>query len=247
MNFVMFALLLNSVSAAFLASPTPHHTSWAASPALLQERAPPVAASAVMLPVAYTGLGVTLLTRAAGAGAGTNAVVLASTGLLSVLNLGPTDNARYASGKRAVAAYKDKVSLPYGAMAQAEIAKKWFTLLKWRLIGQVVSLVSMARASSAAGILAGAAGFMATNVAFCLLGGLSAKHDMDGIPAPTKPKLQKFILTTDSVLLCAALLGALSGPGATVAAYVYSAGALIGAVEGAPQFMATVKGLLGSE
>lgn len=242
MRSVIFALLLNS-AAAFVVSPTPRHTSAAASPALL--RAPPVEASAVMLPVAYTGLGVALLSRAAGAGAGYNAVVLASTGLLSILNLGPTDNARYASGKRAVAAYKDKVSLPYGAIAQAEIAKKWFTLLKLRLLGQVASLVIMTRASSPAGSLAGAAGFMATNVAFCLLGGLSAKHDGDGVPAPTKPKLQKFILTTDSVLLSAALIGALSG--SAVAAYVYSAGALIGAAEGAPQFVSTVKGLVGTE
>ena len=54
---------------------------------------------------------------------------------------------------------------------------------------------------------------MAANVAFFLLGAGETKHDEIGVPAPMKPGLQTFVLTTDAVLMGAALCGALAPVG----------------------------------
>ena len=58
-----------------------------------------------------------------------------------------------------------------------------------------------------------------------------------------RPGLLKFVLTTDLVLMGAALLGALSGSasiGRRVGSYVFAAGCMIGAAEGVPN---TIKAL----
>ena len=55
-----------------------------------------------------------------------------------------------------------------------------------------------------------------------------------------------FVLTTDLVLLAAALGGALAAAGSVgraTASYVFSAGCLIGAAEGAPKSVAALKKL----
>ena len=81
------------------------------------------------------------------------------------------------------------------------------------------------------------------------LGAAAAKHDADGLPAPIKPGVAKFVLATDAVLMSAALLGAVSGPGSlgrAVGSRVFAAGCLVGAVEGAPKTIAALKGLLGA-
>ena len=71
-----------------------------------------------------------------------------------------------------------------------------------------------------------------------------AKHDDDGVPAPMKPKLKRFVLITDTVLFAAAA-SAYAGL-APAAAWVFAAGCMIGAVEGAPQWLKAVKGLVGA-
>ena len=88
---------------------------------------------------------------------------------------------------------------------------------------------------------------MAANLLFFLLGAAEAKHDAEGRPAPIKPSLAKFVLTTDAVLLAAALLGSLAAAGtlaSAIGSYVFAAGCVIGAVEGAPKTVTAIRGLL---
>jgi hypothetical protein len=77
-----------------------------------------------IIPVANVALGSTLLYRAVSTGAGANALVLASTGLLATCNLALTDNARYASAKRAMAKVEN-VELPL-----AKLAKRWYNAVR---------------------------------------------------------------------------------------------------------------------
>jgi hypothetical protein len=231
------------IAAAFVASPGAGPLT---SSACTVRNLPGVEASAKILPVACVGLGGALLSRASGA-AGAERAVLGSAGLLSIFNLAPTDSARYASGKRAVKNYEGRQSLPYGAQAAADLAKKWYKLVQARQLGQLVGLVMMI--DSRFSVLTGAAVFMGANVGFLALGSGDAKHDDDGLPAPMKPGLYKLVLGTDVVLLSACLAGVTAAAGSArlaVASYVFSAGCLIGAAEGVPKFISAVKGLVGA-
>lgn len=203
-------------------------------------RAPPAIASAKIIPVAYVGLGGALLAKATGTDGAARAV-LTSAGLLSALNLASTDNQRYAGAKRAMARL---AGVPKG---QQGLAKKWYDIVRLHLLGQVVSLTYMVRASAAVGVLLGGASFMAANLLFFLLGAVDAKHDFDGLHTPIKPSLAKFVLTTDAILLGAALLGSFCSTGSAgraIGSYIFSAGCMIGAVEGAPKTASALKRLL---
>ena len=203
------------------------------------------------------GFGGTLLYRAVSGGGGAGALVLASTGLLATLNLAVTDSTRYASAKRVVA----KVENP--TLPLAKLAKRWYNIVRVQVssapvrfcasallrhllyasvcpcastevFGQLAALVWMARATSPTGVLRGGVAFMAANVAFFVLSASDAKHDDLGLPAPMKPGLQTFVLTTDAVLMCAALCGALAPAGSicrAAASGVFATGCLIGAAK----------------
>ena len=155
--------------------------------------------------------------------------------------LAVTDNARYASAKRAVARVEN-AELPL-----AKLAKQWYNAVRVQTFGGFAALLWMARASSSTGVMRAGAAFMAANVAFFLLGAGNAKHDKDGLPAPMKRELQKFVLTTDLVLFGAAFARALAPAGSmgrAVLAGIFSAGCLIGAVEGVPMTVASLRALL---
>ena len=94
------------------------------APPRIPHRAVPVVMSAKIIPVANVALGSTLLYRAVSTGAGANALVLASTGLLATFNLALTDTARYASAKRAMAKVEN-VELPL-----AKLAKRWYNAVR---------------------------------------------------------------------------------------------------------------------
>jgi len=193
--------------------------------------------------IALTGAGGALLSKAASGGATPTTAVLASAGLLSIFNLAVTDNQRFAAAKRAVKVYEGK-SLPGLAVKQFAVAKKWYKLVALQIIGELAGLIWMIRGNA----FKGAATFMAANVLFFVLGAGDAKHDMLGLPAPMKPKLQKFVLTTDLTLLVAALLAAYTPIGTilnTVGALLLSAGLMIGAVEGVPKWLGALTALRG--
>ena len=223
------AMWLPILAASFVAPPV-------RPPAL---RAPPVVASAKVVPFAYTGVGAALAGRAFSAATRADATVLATTSALAIFNLAVTDGARLASAKRAVANYVGRDSLPSLAVKQFATAKRWYMLTRLHLAGQLVALVWMTRA----GVLGGAAGFMLANVLFFAGGAGAAKHDMDGRPAPIKPSLLRFVFAVDSVLFGAAALAAASPVGSLVRAvgsYIFCVGCLIGAVEGFPQWLKAI-------
>jgi len=223
------ALLLLAATG-FVCPPTPPRVSPRAVPVM----------SAKIIPFVNVALGGTLLNRAVSAGGGANALVLASTGLLATLNLAVTDNARYASAKCAVAKVEN-VELPL-----AKLAKRWYNAVRVQVFGQLAALVWMARATSPTGVLHGGVAFMAANVVFFLLGAGDAKHDDVGVTAPMKPSLQTFVLTTDAVLMGAALCGALAPVGSlsrAAASGIFATGCLIGAAEGVPKTAAALSSL----
>ena len=206
-----------------------------ANPALRSEaiRAPSPVASAKIIPAVDLAIGGALLKNAAAA-SGTTKIVLGATGLLSILNLAVTDNARYAGAKRA---YAKVVGIPKGEMG---LAKKWYDAVRIQVFGQFIGLIMLVKGS-----LLGAGVFMAANVAFFLLGAAAAKHDGDGLPAPIKPGIAKFVLITDMVLALSAFAAALAtGLLQTISACLFAAGCMIGAVEGTPKTFAAVKKIL---
>ena len=108
------------------------------TPPSVPHRTAPVVMSAKIIPVANVALGSTLLYRAASAN-GANALVLASTGLLATCNLALTDNARYASAKRAVAKIEN-VELPL-----AKLAKRWYNAVRVQVASAPLHLHTSAR------------------------------------------------------------------------------------------------------
>ena len=197
-------------------------------------------ASAALLPAASTALGLSLLRGASVAATKSDAAVLASTGLLAVFNLAVTDNARFASAKRAIAIYTGRTSLPGAALKQLSIAKKWKSIVSLQLLGQFAGLVWMARATCSEGILRGATIFMAANVLFFLRGAAGAKHDRYGLPAPIPASKANAIMVIDGVLCTAAAVGSVAAAGTTLRAstsYLFALGAMIGAVEGLPMWL----------
>ena len=235
----MAAPLLTALSAyAFAATP---HAAIAARGVTPHAATDTVRMSAKLIPVGYVGIGATLLTKAAKA-SGAEAVVLASTGMLAIFDLATVDNARYATGKRAVKVYEGKTSLTALAEQQMGVAKLWYTLVRCQLLGSIAGLVVMTRGAT----MAGAATFMAANVGFFLGGAGRAKHDAAGLPTPIKPKLLRFLLVVDSILLAGALLGVFAAgtTAATAGAYLFATGCLIGVAEGIPKTVAACKALL---
>ena len=235
--YTMFALFVGAAVASFVGQgPAPR----------LSSRRSLVVASAKIIPIANLGLGAALVSKAAGA-AGPSRVVLASTGLLACLNLAVVDNARYTGAKRA---YKKIEGLPKDQLNYfGLLSKKWYNLVRFLTFGQWFGLCLMVRAPNARGVLVGAAAFMAVNTMFFTLGAPQAKHDGDGLYAPISPKVAKFVRSTDAVLTAAAALGAAAAAGTVghaIGAYIFSAGCMIGVLEGVPKTSAGLKQLLRS-
>lgn len=182
-----------------------------------------------------------LIANAAAATTGPSRTVLASAGCLAIFNLAVTDNERYAGAKRAFARVK---GMPSGQMG---LAKRWYDLVRFHVLGQLIGVVWMVRACSPAGALRGGSAFMAANVLFFIGGAAAAKHDKDGLPAPIKPSLVKFIAGVDSILLLAACFASKCATGTlghAIGSYVFAAGCMIGAAEGLPKTVATVQKLI---
>lgn len=196
-------------------------------------RSLPIVQSAKVLPFAYSSLSAALIFRATKAATTADAVVLVATSALAFFNLGPTDNTRLASAKKA-----DKNTPPASsgkAKQLRQAAKTWRSVVRIKLIGQIVGLFWMVSAKSGTGVLRGGATVMAANMAFFLCGAGRATHDADGAPAPMPPSLSSTILTVDTVLTVAALVGASSpieSARRTVFAGIFAVGASIGALEG---------------
>lgn len=222
-----------------LAAPSASAFRLPAATAPQRSRHAPIAASAKILPVVHTSLGGTLLYRSVHTAAevgsfGAASAVLGSAGLLAALNLAVTDSARYASAKRATS-----------GDSPGKEASLWYKLVRVQVFGQIAGLTWMCAASGPRGVLRGAAAVMAANVLFFLFGAAEVRHDAQGSRAPMPPGTAKFVLVTDTVLFGAAMLASIFGSTTrTVGSFVFAAGCLIGAVEGAPKTAAALKSLL---
>lgn len=222
------ALLLSTVSAFAPNALQPIKVRTASLP-----RSLPVLESAKILPIAYTSASAALIFKATKAATNADAAVLAATALLACFNLAPTDNARLASAKRADKKYPPAVAGEAKQLRQA--AKTWRSVVRIKLIGQVVGLVTMASAKTSTACLRGASMVMGANMLFFLCGAGRAMHDQEGTSAPMPSGRATMILTIDTILTMAALIASrspLESTRRTVLASIYAGGVFIGALEG---------------
>lgn len=196
-------------------------------------RSLPIVHSAKILPVAYTGAAASLFYKATKTSNKVDMAVLVATGALALFNLGPMDNARLASAKKA---YKNTDPAVSGlAKQERQAALTWRFVVRMKLVGQLIGLVRMATAKTGFGILRGAAFVMGSNMAFFMCGAGYSMHDNDGRPTPMEPSKSRAILGIDSTLTIAALLAASSpidSQKRLITGGIFAFGALVGALEG---------------
>ena len=203
-------------------------------------RSLPVVQSAKVLPLAYASASAALLYRATKAATKADKAVLVATAVLSLFNLGPSDNVRLASAKKA-----DKIYPPCTPQSQhRKNAEKWRSLVRIKLVGQLLGLVWMAVSETSVGVMRGAAIIMATNMLFFILGSGRNNHDKDGFADPMPASKSRGLLTIDTVLTVAALVASASPVGSTryaVCAGIFAGRAAIGGLEGLAVLVASGK------
>ena len=198
--------------------------------------------SAKVLPVAYASASATLLFRATKAATKQDATVLVATALLALLNLAPTDNIKLASAKKA-----DKLYPPANtgkAKQLRQSAKTWRSVVRIKIIGQMMGLLWMATAKTSNGILRGGAAIMAANMAFFLCGAGGARHNDEGESDPMPADTARAVLTIDATMAGAALLAAASpfpSPRRTLNVGIFVVGVAMGALEGVASLIAKEK------
>jgi hypothetical protein len=205
-----------------------------------------VVSSAKILPIAYTAAAAALLNKAiTTSSTKAQVAVLAATSALSLVNFGPSDNAKLASAKTA---HKNTPPASSGVAKQKrQAAKTWRSVVRIKFVGQLLGLVWMARANTFAGVLRGAAAIMAASVAYFLCGAGRSRHDDQGNwdPMPSNNKA----IVIPLVLMGVALVGAGAPVESTTQAVlggVFAAGAAVGTLEGMPKFLQTI-GVIGKE
>ena len=198
--------------------------------------------SAKVLPVAYASASATLLFRATKAATKQDSTVLVATALLALLNLAPTDNINLASAKKADKLYPPANSGKAKQLRQS--AKTWRSVVRIKMIGQLMGLLWMATAKTSNGILRGGAAIMAANMAFFLGGGGNARHNNEGESDPMPNDTARAVLTIDTTMVGAALLAAASpfpSPRRTLNVGIFVAGIAMGALEGVAKLIAKKK------
>lgn len=201
--------------------------------------------SAKILPVAYASASAALIFRATQLPVPTSkqdAAVLVATALIAAFNLGPTDNARLASAKKADNLYPPASSGV--AKQRRQSAKTWRSVVRIKLIGQLVGLLWMALAKTSNGRLLGGATIMAANMAFFLCGAGAAMHDDKGEYAPMDASKAQTILSIDATLAFAAIIAVASpmpSPRRTLNVAIYVGGVSMGALEGIANLVASRK------
>ena len=189
--------------------------------------------SAKVLPIAYTSASAALLFKGLKATTKAEKAVLLATSALSLLNFGPSDNAFLASAKRA---YKKTAPSSAGrAKQERQAALTWRSVIRIKIIGQVIGLVSMSCAKRSLGMMRGAAILSAGDLAFFLAGAGRAYHDDDGNWQPMSESVSTAASIIHAVMCTAALVAAPSPVDSTkftVATGIFTFGAIGGAVEG---------------
>jgi hypothetical protein len=247
--FLLAFALIPSNSAFVIPSTTTHptgvFTANTRTTTVLPPRSLTVVSSAKILPIAYTAAAAALLNKAI-TKSSTNAqvAVLAATSALSLVNFGPSDNAKLASAKTA---HKNTPPASSGVAKQKrQAAKTWRSVVRIKFVGQLVGLIWMARANTFAGVMRGAAAVMAASVAYFLCGAGRSRHDDQGNWDPMP--------SNKAIMIPLVLMGvALAGAGAPVESTkqailggVFAAGAIVSTLEGMPKFLQTI-GVIGKK
>jgi hypothetical protein len=206
---------------------------------VLPPRSLTVVSSAKILPIAYTSAAAALLEKAiTKSSTKVQVAVLLATSALSLVNFGPSDNAKLASAKQA---YKNTPPATSGVAKQKrQAAITWRSVVRIKLVGQLLGLIWMVRANTFAGVMRGAATIMAASVAYFLCGAGRSRHDDQGNWDPMP--------SNKAIIIPLVLMGvALAGAGAPVESTkhavlcgVFAAGTAVGALEGMPKFLQTI-------
>jgi hypothetical protein len=214
-------------------------------PHKLIQRSPPPSAN-IALPAAYTCAAMALFLKALRASAqGVDAAVLASTGALVLFNFNPSDTSSITSATLAC-----DITPPASsgvAKSRRQAARTWRSVVRIKVVGQLLGLVWMLAARSAECGLRAAALVKAASVAHLAWGAGGARHDARGAAAPMDGSLSTAILAMDASLSVAALLGAASPAGSicrTRCSLYWSAGALGAAFAAVPAFLRAVQSLV---
>ena len=253
MRLLLLALtaLLGSATA-FVASPlasTLHRsTAFIDQPLLAQkaqlqlqpqwpQRAGIISQSALVLPVVYSGCAATLAVRATHAATRGDVAVLVSLAALALIDLGPTAAAQLASAKRAVEANN------------GPDARSWRTAVRFKIVGQLGSLLFIAGTCRPGRVLLGATALLATSLCFwVLLGGARYRHDSAGTLAPIPEQVLRVLITTDGVLCVLAAVATMSPAGSrrvSLLSKCFSMGVIYGVLENVPGFVDSLPVLLG--
>jgi len=189
------------------------------------------------VPSAYAGAAAVLAWRATQAATRADVGVLVSTLLCALIDLAPTAAAQLASSKRAIEVVPPA---PSGAARERRYAaKKWRSLVSFKLIGHFAGLVWMLRALDPAGVIRGAALIFATNLSFWLLGAGAARHDADGKWAPVPDRVTRAICGSDALICAIAAAASICAPGSPRfdrVCKLYSIFVIISAIENVPNF-----------
>lgn len=189
--------------------------------------------SAKILPVAYASASAALFNKALTSSTCSQKLVLVTTALLSLMNFAPCDNVKLASAKRALKANPDDAN-----------AKKWKSLVRTKIISQVLTLVYMIKASTVLGTMRAATGVLGSNFVFYLMGAAKSWHTDEGV-AEEKEGTEKTMVAI-GLTTAAAFVASLNPVGSILhkrAAMFYSAITFIAALEGIP----TIKKLLNKD
>lgn len=198
-----------------------------------------VVKSSKVLPIAYTSASAALLYKGIKAVNRPEQAVLLATSALSLINFGPCDNAKLASAKRAC---KNTAPSSSGkAKQERQAALTWRSVVRIKIIGQVIGLTWMALSRTTVGVMRSAALVMGANLAFYLCGAGRSWHDENGKWKPNPDATR-----TTIVIFCTVVsaLVAASNPFSssihTVSAGFFSAITSVAALEGIPQIKKTI-------
>jgi len=163
--------------------------------------------SAKILPIVYTSASAALVYQAKQTTSKLDAAFLLATSALTLFNLGPTDNKRLISAKRADTNNPPAVSGI--AKQRRQFVKTCMSTVRIKIIGQLLGLAMMiCNKGNINSQLHGGAMIMGANMAFFLCGGGGAVHNIRGDHEPLPSGLTRFILMIDTILTLSALFAA---------------------------------------
>ena len=209
-------------------------------------------ASAKILPVAYAGFSGALLYKAQAMMKGTTAtpspeaassiLVLLAVAALSIVNFSASDNAKLKSAK---IAYHTTTPASAGkAKQQRQAALTWRKAVRIKILGQLVGLGRMVVAHEARGVMMGASLITAASLLYFLTGAGRSHHDPDGQWHPLPAPAVTGVFLVNVILFGAAWVAASASSSASSArgaARLYAAGAIVGSLEGIPQFVQAIQ------